>query len=221
MPSIKPSSKTTVVGGTQFDSAKGARYLLQKGIATTAVGISTQPSEQSDLYLNPPLVKQKFEAKVKPQNCSELILYCNSLSFVVPWQEIYPQKKIYELTQYYKLILKEANLPKLAIIVAEETTINNLENFVSTQHICDPRELNIFSRLDVINQLESMNEADQLILLRSLIKEYQNLGYTEILMGCTHLDQEEFDHLTEVKVYQPGLTMLREYISDRQKLQHK
>ncbi len=212
------TSKTniTVVGGTPFDSAKGAKHLKSLGICANSIGISTEPSEQSALYANPDLVKQKFIEKVNPDSCSEIIVFCNSLSFVVPWREIYPAK-IYELTSYYKAILKEANLAKLAIIVAEETTVTNLKDFVAAQNICDPKALNIYSRLDIINQLESLNETEQLILLRGLIEEYKNLGYTAILMGCTHLDQEEFEKLNDVKVYQPGLLMLRQFVIDYHK----
>tara|TARA_R110000850_G_scaffold228191_2_gene353120 strand:- start:129 stop:785 length:657 start_codon:yes stop_codon:yes gene_type:complete len=213
MSSPKPFSNIVVVGGTPFDSAKGANYLRTHGINASAIGISTEPAEQSALYQHPDLVKQRFDEKVNPTNCSEIIVFCNSLSFVVPWREIYPTK-IYELTAYYKAIFTTAKLKTLAVIVAEETTITNLKDFVLSHGICDPNDLKIFSRLDIINQLEALSEKDQLRLLRKMIKEYQNLGFTEILMGCTHLDQEEFEELTDVKVYQPGLTMLREFIND-------
>lgn len=213
---LPPFSQIAVAGGTPFDSGKGASYLWKHGISSQAIGISERPSQQSELYKNPALVVQKFEEKIGDQDFSEVIIYCNSLSFIAPWKTLYPGK-IWELTSYYLDILTTAKLDKLAIIVAEKNTRENLKAFVKREDICDPDQLHVFASLKLINDLEARNENDQLLLLQQTLDFYKNEGYEEILMGCTHLDHPSFSKLEGLKVYQPGLVMLDEFIGEYRK----
>ncbi len=213
---IPTFSNIAVVGGTPFDSGKGAAYLLQHNIPARAVAISTKPSLQAELYRNPNLLVRKFREKVAPHEFSEIIIYCNSLSFAADWHMLHPGR-IYELTSYYRTILEEADRSKLAIVVAEENTRDNLRDLVLKESICDPGELHIFPRLPLINQLEQISREEQFILLKQTLEEYKDQGFYEILLGCTHLDHPEFNKIKDLKVYQPGLIMLEEFISDYQR----
>ncbi|MDZ7845335.1 MAG: hypothetical protein U5L96_00310 [Owenweeksia sp.] len=208
-----PFSEIAVVGGTPYDSGKGANHLWRHGIRSQAIGISPRPSQENELYQNPHLVKQKFDEKAGDDDFSEIIIYCNSLSFIANWRQLYPGR-IYELSAYYRSILEEADLPKLAIIVAEENTQLNLKRMVMRDDICDPEDLHIFPRLQLISDLEASTEDQHYHLLKSTLKEYMNQGYTEILLGCTHLDHPDFASIPGLVVHQPGLQMLEEFIAE-------
>lgn len=204
-----------VVGGTPFDSGKGARYLAEHQITAQAIGLSAEPSQQAELYQDPNRVKQKFDEAAGSQNFSDIIIYCNSLSFIADWPTIYPHR-IYELTYYWKPILQRAPLDKLAIIVAEESTVVNLQKMVEREQICDSQKLQVFPDINLINKLEASTEKEQLAILSKTLESYANQGFTEVLMGCTHLDQPQFSNHPKLKVHQPGLTMLDEFIADYQ-----
>ncbi len=212
-PSKDSVAKIAVVGGTYFDSKKGAKYLLQHGIKSQAIGLSTKPSDQSKLYENPPLVRDIFDQKVGRKPFSHIVIYCNSLSFVANWRQIYPNR-IFELTAYWGDILKNANLEKLAIIVAEENTAVNLKGMVEREHICNSSKLQVFPDIKLISQLEVSTEEEQFQILTKTLESYARQGFTEVLMGCTHLDHPEFANIPNLKVYQPGLTMLDEFIDN-------
>ena len=216
---LRPFSNIAVVGGTPFDSGKGANYLWKHHIKSQAIGISARPSQQAELYNNPSIVEKKFEDKAGGEEFSEIIIYCNSLSFITDWQALYPGR-IFELTTYYRSIFDSAQLDKLAIIVAEENTVNNLKKMVDREDICNSKNLNIFPSLNLINRLESCNEEDQLKLLTQTLEAYAKKGFEEILLGCTHLDHPEFSNIRDLKVYQPGLTMLNEFIARYNSSQH-
>ncbi len=210
-PNIPPFSQIAVVGGTPFDSGKGANYLFNHGIKSQAIGISPVPSQQAELYQNPKLVKEKFDKKVGSKEFSDIIIYCNSLSFIEDWRKLYPGR-IYELTAYWRPILINADLDKLAIIVAEENTVVNLKKMVEREQICDSNKLRVFPDIELITQLEASTEEKQFDLLTKTLEDYANRGFTGVLMGCTHLDNPAFANIPNLKVYQPGLTMLDEFI---------
>lgn len=210
---LKPFSRIAVVGGTPFDSGKGAFYLQARGIPAEPVAISEKPSRQAELYKDPRLVAQKFEEKLGKDRFSEVIIYCNSLSFISDWHQLFPGH-LYELTAYYRSILSGAKLDKLAIVVAEENTRENLMKLVQKAGICAPSDLHIFPRLPLIERLELIPEKEQFQLLEETLHEYKEQGFTEILLGCTHLDHPEFNKIRDLKIYQPGLIMLDEFISD-------
>lgn len=210
---IPPFSQIAVVGGTPFDSAKGAIYLKGHGIDSTPIGISEKPSVQAELYKKPELVVEKFDEKVGERDFSDIIIYCNSLSFVGHWRELYPGR-IFELTSYYKEILHKADQEKLAIIVAEQNTRNNLLKMVEREEICDPQQLHIFPDLKLINTLERSDESEQFEILKKTLNQYKEQGFREILLGCTHLDHPEFNKVRDLKIYQPGLIMLDEFIEE-------
>lgn len=210
---ILPVSQIAVVGGTPFDSGKGANYLWNRGIKSQAIGISPVPSQQAELYQNPKLVKEKFEKKVGNRQFSDIIIYCNSLSFITDWRKLYPGR-IYELTAYWRPILENADLEKLAIIVAEENTVVNLKKMVEREQICDSNKLHVFPDIDLINKLEASTEQEQFDILTKTLQGYAKKGFTEVLMGCTHLDHPAFSNIPNLKVHQPGLTMLDEFIRD-------
>ncbi len=211
--SVPPFSEIAVVGGTPFDSGKGANYLWKHGIKSQAIGISPNPSTQSELYQKPELVKKKFDEKAGSRDFSDIIIYCNSLSFIADWRRLYPGR-IFELTAYYREILQNADLEKLAIIVAEENTRENLCKMVGREGICDSSRLKIFPDIQLIKKLEASSEEEQLQILTNTLNNYAKQGFTEILLGCTHLDHPSFSNIKDLKVYQPGLTMLDEFIEE-------
>lgn len=208
----KVTPKIAVVGGTHFDSERGAKWLSEKGVCCTAIAISDRPEEQAELYRDEEKLKSVFRSKVGSKDFDEIILFCNSLSFAVDWAAIYPGR-ITELTEHYKDLLKTVNRQKTAIIVAEPSTKIQIENLAEKQGICSASALNIFPRLDLILQLEKSNKAKQKTLIIQAIDELKNKGFEEVIFGCTHLDHLDFYHLKDVKIHQPGLEMIDKFLS--------
>lgn len=208
-PSLK--GETVVVGGTPFDSGKGAKYLALNGIEAEAIGISSIPDEQSALYAEPKKLQRVFDEKVGSKHFSNIVIYCNSLCFAGNWETLYPGR-IFELVKYYRQILSQAVLDKLAIIVAEETTAKNLKSTVEDLKICPADNLNIFPDIDLIKSLEAASEKQQIQLIYDRLQILIEQGYTEVLFGCTHLDDPQFSNIPGLKVYQPGLDMLNDFI---------
>lgn len=207
----KVTPKIAVVGGTHFDSERGAKWLNEKGVSCTAIAISDRPEEQAELYRDEEKLKSVFRYKVGSKDFDEIILFCNSLSFAVDWVAIYPGR-ITELTALYSYLLKTVNRQKTAIIVAEPSTKIQIENLAEKQGICSASDLNIFPRLDLILQLEKSDKAKQKALIIQAIDELKNKGFEEVILGCTHLDHPDFYHLKEVKIHQPGLEMIERFL---------
>lgn len=208
----KVTPKIAVVGGTHFDSQRGAKWLSEKGVSCTAIAISDRPEEQAELYRDEEKLKSVFRSKVGSKDFVEIILFCNSLSFAVDWAAIYPGR-ITELTALYSHLLKTVNRQKTAIIVAEPSTKIQIENLAEEQGICSANDLNIFPRLDLILQLENSDKAKQKALIIEATDELKNKGFEEVIFGCTHLDHPDFYHLKEVKIHQPGLKMIQRFLS--------
>lgn len=208
----KVTPKIAVVGGTHFDSERGAKWLSEKGVSCTAIAISDRPEEQAELYRDEEKLKSVFRSKVGSKDFDEIILFCNSLSFAVDWTAIYPGR-ITELTAHYSDLLKTVNRQKTAIIVAEPSTKIQIENLAEEQGICSANDLNIFPRLDLILQLENSDKTRQKTLIIQTINELKSQAFEEIIFGCTHLDHPDFYHLKDVKIHQPGLEMIDKFLS--------
>lgn len=207
----KVTPKIAVVGGTHFDSERGAKWLSEKGVSCTAIAISDRPEEQAELYRDEEKLKSVFRSKVGSKDFDEIILFCNSLSFAVDWAAIYPER-ITELTALYSHLLKTVNCQKTAIIVAEPSTKGQIENLAEEQGICSASALNIFPRLGLILQLEKSDKTKQKALIIQAIDELKNKGFEEVIFGCTHLDHPDFYHLKDVKIHQPGLEMIERFL---------
>lgn len=203
----KVAPKIAVVGGTHFDSQRGAKWLHEKGVSCSAIAISDRPEEQAELYRDKEKLKSVFHTKVGSQDFNEIILFCNSLSFAMDWQAIYPGR-ITELTAHYKDLLKTVDHQKTGIIVAEPNTKKQIENLVQQHGINQPEQVHIFPRLDLILQLEKVDEATQKLLISEAINELIGERFTEIILGCTHLDHPDFYNIKDAKIHQPGLEML-------------
>jgi len=207
-----PFIKIAVVGGTEFDSKRGAEILRQKGIPCDAIGISLQPQEQAELYRHTEKLTRVFHEKAGSLYYHHLVLFCNSLSFAAPWDTLYPGR-ITELTAVYKKLLKQINPAHTAIVVAEPSTKTQIEKLAAKHKICPPEALHIFPRLDLILQLEKEDETIQRQLILQEIKDLQRQGFSEIILGCTHLDHPDFYKFKDVKIHQPGLEMMDAFVA--------
>lgn len=205
-----------MVGGTNFDSSRGAELLRSHGIECVSIGLSENPDVQSEMYLHPEIMQNHFHEKVGKHDFENIIIFCNSLSFAGPWQKIYGQR-VTELTAIYTKLLQRVNLAKTAIIVAEENTKAQLRKLAEKNKIHTSDSLYIYSNLNLIKQIEIADAAMQRQLILAEIDALKNRGFTEIIFGCTHLDHEDFYDLEDVKVHQPGLEMLAEFVRDNSK----
>ncbi len=199
-----------VVGGTSFDSERGAVLLRKMGVTCKSIGLCGHPEEQSEMYLQQEKLQEHFYEKVGKHGFKHIVIFCNSLSFAGPWKEIYGNR-ITELTSEYTVLLKSVNLKKTAIIVAEENTVEQLGNLAANQGICESNELHVFARLELIKQLEKSNPHQQRELILTEISQLKNQGFSEIIFGCTHLDHPDFYQLDDVKIHQPGIQLLTKF----------
>ncbi|WP_417589651.1 hypothetical protein [Owenweeksia hongkongensis] len=206
--------KIAVVGGTTFDANKGAVYLRKRGIPCDAIGMNNEPEETAAMYKHPKQIVQLFHEKVGSLQYTDIVIFCNSLSFIHDWKSVYPSR-ITELTHYYNELLQKVDIPKTAIIVADESTAKNISDLAGRQNIT-ASELNIFPSLDLIKEIEKSTEGEQYHLVKAEIEKYISKGYTEIILACTHLDHPDFFNIAEVKIHQPGLEMLEEFIASQQ-----
>lgn len=204
--------KIAVVGGTDFDANKGATYLQKRGIACDSIGLNKEPEETAAMYNHPEEVALLFHKKIGRLDYTDIVIFCNSLSFIFDWKSIYPNR-ITELTHYYKELLKKVDISSTAIIVADDSTARNIQDLAVNQKVTTASELNIFPSLYLIKQIEKSSEEQQYLLVKEEIEKYISQGYSEIILACTHLDHPDFAKITEAKIHQPGLDMLEEFIA--------
>lgn len=208
-----PFSKIAVFGGTPFDAQKGVDFLKSFKIRAEAVNMSQTPDEQSALYQNPEAVYQRFHDKIGNRSFSEIIFFCNSMSFVYPWQKM-PETSIYELTRFYGNLLRSCDLRNTVVLVAEDRTSENLRKYAIEKGISNARNLRIDHRLDLIKQIEKASPEEQVNLVSRMLGDYVREGFSDIIFGCTHLDNPDFAHFEEIRVHQPGLMMIDVFVSD-------
>lgn len=177
--------------------------------------MNSEPEETAAMYKHPKQIVHLFDKKAGSLKYADIVIFCNSLSFIFDWKSIYPNR-ITELTHHYKELLQKVNIPNTAIIVADESTAKNISDLASRQNITSS-ELNIFPSLGLIKEIEKSNEEEQYHLVKTEIEKYISKGYAEIILACTHLDHPDFFNIAEAKIHQPGLDMLEEFIASQQK----
>ncbi len=197
-----------VVGGTPFDAGRGVVFLKSKGIESIAIGLSDNPDEQTALYQFPDKVVQRFIEKVDPREDDQIIIFCNSLSFMADWPALFPCK-IWTLTEYYAAIFKNLGSTNVVIMVAEESMVTNLNMLIHNLQL--PVDVEIFPDLNLIKQIEKSSEQEQLALIKNELKKLASLGFSTVIFGCTHFDHPEFNrNQYGLHIYQPGLNMLQD-----------
>ncbi len=202
--------KITVFGGTSFDAAKGANMLQLYGLDATATAISTSPEHQVNLYQNPDKLVAVYKTKLEESASDYQLLYCNSLSFAL-YLHNYHKPSTWELTKYYKKILKEAELTQMAIMVSDEVTAENLRRFVVKERIGLPTDLQIFPDIELIKKLEKSSPSTQIELIDKELEKFKKAGFTQVLFGCTHLDNTDFNNYQGLTIFQPGFMMMQEF----------
>ena len=78
-----------LIGGTTVDVRIGQKILLSEGFVTKTIYVSDNPINQSNLQTNDleKLKKRVIELILK-NKAKFLLVFCNSLSFALDWQEI-------------------------------------------------------------------------------------------------------------------------------------
>lgn len=204
------NAKVAVVGGTKFDSSKGASFLKERGIKAQAFGLSENPDEQTALYAYPEKVIERFEKVVKPSQFTHLVFYCNSLSFITNWPVLYPNK-VWDLTSMYAEVLANAEQKYMAIWVAESSMKLNLTKLLKEQGLYQNIGVQIMPKLNLVKQLEESSLQQQQTLISIELQKLQKDGYKEVVFGCTHFDHPAFYDYPAMKIYQPGLALLDKF----------
>ncbi len=200
-----------VVGGTSFDSGRGAVFLKAQGIESTPIGLSAHPDEQTALYQSPDKVKQRFAERVQPQNFDQVVIYCNSLSFISDWSSLYPGK-VWELSRFYQALLEKAERSKMAIWVAENSMKANLTRLLKNQGYYKQMGIQVMPKLALIKQLEKADTGTQNALITRELDKLKEEGYEEVVFGCTHFDHPDLYKYRGLAIYQPGLEMLQAFM---------
>jgi glutamate racemase len=206
-------TRIAVVGGTSFDSNRGALFLKESGIHATPIGLSATPDEQSALYKNPDEVVARFAEKVQPEQFDKLLIYCNSLSFIADWQALYPGK-MWELKNVYKAVMQQTQRSSMAIWVAENTMKHNLAALLDELGLSVEKGIQIMPKLELVKRLEQSSEVEQKQLISSELQRLYEEGYEEVVFACTHFDHPSFNHHASLHIYQPGLAMLNHFAQD-------
>jgi glutamate racemase len=197
-----------VVGGTPFDAQLGAKYLAQKGIQSTAIGLNPKPQQTADLYHQPKALQAHFEKTVQPAKFSEVLIYCNSLSFAAHWAQLYPGK-IWELTVLYQDILQSSLSKKTLALTAESRMQKHLQQ-LATQ-LKAAKNLKVEAHFDLVKSLEKLSPQEQVTRTREFLKECLNQDYTQVIFACTHFDNPVFDNYQDLEIVQPGLQLLEQF----------
>jgi aspartate/glutamate racemase len=204
--------KIQVVGGTPFDAQRGVKLLTQMGVQAQAIGLSTSPDEQTALYQNPEKVIERFQQKVNPAASEEVIIFCNSLSFIADWPAIF-SSSIWTLRDYYTELFTQLSADKVAVLVAENSMKENLQKLIEKQGFQKLTEMEIIPNLELIRQLETGTEKQQQALIEQQLDILHQNGFSEVVFGCTHFDHPRFDEgYRGVRIHQPGLRMLSTFV---------
>lgn len=197
-----------MVGGTPFDAQLGAHFLQEKGIACTPIGLNPKPQQTADLYLRPNALQNHFEKKVQPAQFSEVLIYCNSLSFATPWPTLYPGK-IWALQSLYQNILRQGATKKTLAITAERLMQNHLQKLAKGLNIA--KNLKVEAHFDLVKSLEKLNAAQQIDRIKNLLTKCKAQGYAQVIFACTHFDNPVFSQYQGLEIIQPGLQLLEQF----------
>ena len=196
------------MGGTPFDAQLGANFLAQKGIPSTAIGLNPKPQQTADLFHQPKVLQNHFDSRVQPQLFSEVVIYCNSLSFAGPWATLYPGK-IWELTALYQDVLQTSQNKKTLAITAEPRMQNHLQQLATQLKVT--KNLNIEAHFTLVKSLEKMTSQQQVERTQRLLEQCQSDGYERVIFACTHFDNPVFNDYPNLEVVQPGLQLLEQF----------
>lgn len=204
-----------VVGGALRDSKDGVRNLAKYGIEAIPVAVSPNPLIQAKRHRQPILLAAKVRELLSGFSPQPIVVNCVSMSFALDWKRLYlPGYEIYELTSvFYQHIILNPMLQHstLGLIVADGITLRRILAFFEQVDFLPP--LMAFADLGLINLYESSPAQGKRKLLK-IIDRLVDLGATDVILGCTHLSDENLpDELDgDVRVIQPGLLLLQDVV---------
>lgn len=139
-----------------------------------------------------------------------LLIYCNSLSFAGPWQKLYPGK-VWELSLLYEKIFRQLGQEPTIVLTAEEKLKADLCQLAEAQPY--PLNLEVLDRLDWVRDLEKLSPIEQVQVIQKYIDQFARHGYQKLVFACTHFEREGLEKQPDIKIIQPGLAMLKKFIS--------
>lgn len=208
--------KIAVMAGTPVDTKMGIELLEKNKFNNLiSVSISKNPEEQTSFQVSNMEYKENIINEIvdnlKRENCDLLFVYCNSLSGSVNFEKISKEKNIKIITpmDIYKEIAIKYN--KIAIISANAQGLSGIERVIFKEN--ENIEIIGLTLLESVKEIEKGTVPEEIIKkfnFETITKYFENMGATDIVLGCTHFPyiKERLMEITKLNIIDPGLKMI-------------
>lgn len=208
--------KIAVMAGTPVDTKMGIELLEKNKFNNLiSVSISKNPEEQTSFQVSNMEYKENIINEIvdnlKRENCDLLFVYCNSLSGSVNFEKISKEKNIKIITpmDIYKEIAIKYN--KIAIISANAQGLSGIERVIFKEN--ENIEIIGLTLLELVKEIEKGTIPEEIIKkfnFETITKYFENMGATDIVLGCTHFPyiKERLMEITKLNIIDPGLKMI-------------
>lgn len=208
--------KIAVMAGTPVDTKMGIELLEKNKFNNLiSVSISKNPEEQTSFQVSNMEYKENVINEIvdnlKRENCDLLFVYCNSLSGSVNFEKISKEKNIKIITpmDIYKEIAIKYN--KIAIISANAQGLSGIERVIFKEN--ENIEIIGLTLLELVKEIEKGTIPEEIIKkfnFETITKYFENMGATDIVLGCTHFPyiKERLMEITKLNIIDPGLKMI-------------
>ncbi|MBU0278101.1 MULTISPECIES: aspartate/glutamate racemase family protein [unclassified Gemella] len=208
--------KVAVIAGTPIDTEFGENILKEAGYKDIiGIAVSNNPVEQtifqaaSDEYKE--LHINKILLSLKNKSCSNLFVYCNSLSGAVDFKKLAKKNAINVVTplNVYEDMANKFN--KVAVLAANAQGLAGIEKVMMTKN---PNLVFIgFTFLEMVKSIEKKEDISKIARdfkfkeLTELIELYK---VEKIILGCTHFPyiEKELAKYTNIDILNPAKYML-------------
>lgn len=207
--------KIACIAGTPVDTEMGVELLRENGYEAYAFPSSKTPTEETFFQMSTYEVKLKkiksIIGDIKEQNIKKILVYCNSLSSAVNFDELSKSENIDIVTPLHVYVDDAKNYNCIGIIAANAIATSKIEQ-VYMEANNNIRTISV-GMLPLVYSIESKMKPSEIVgkhHLKELCKWFKDNGANAILLGCTHFPYiyDELIKVSDLPIVEPSKKML-------------
>ncbi len=201
-----------VLGATPVDARRGVACLAQQGLpGVRPTWLCSNPKEQSDLHsLGSEILEDRAIAAILDHGADRFLVYCNSLSFALPWEAISLKTGTEIVTPMGVYSEVAARSAVVGCVAADAVTLARIDSYMRIVR-SDVRIVG-FSALTLVEREEARQPEVGKVLQRFVCLA-QALDCRVFIMGCTHFDLYGSNTNAGIRIVRPGLEAARIFAS--------
>ena len=211
--------KVGVIAGSPVDTQMGVDFLNSRGMIASSYPVAASSGDYELQLAHPVEITSKIRGmiqKIKSEGIATIMIYCNSLSSTVDFEElakngdvkiITPLMAYKEIAGHYKIV---------GVMAGNNQGLAGIERaIVSVNPDCKVIGLGMLPLVIEIEKKTAPKEIAKKLALKTVLEFYDKIGVDTIILGCTHFPYicSELKTNTVIPILDPAETMYKMLIS--------